>query len=135
MRNKLRKNRSFVTSDILLITSQRRGVAHILLEIKGRQGENAVRRNMNTDITTLLQRAKAGDEGAVCRLTDAASEQLLQIAGGQMRKERAGPTPQAAEPVHTESAVAKPPADSSLHLPTAEAPASMRAERAKAAGR
>ena len=55
---------------------------------------------MNTDITTLLQRAQAGDEGAVCRLTDAVYEQLRQIAGGQMRRERSGHTLQPTELVN-----------------------------------
>ena len=55
---------------------------------------------MNTDITTLLQRAQAGDAGAVDRLTEAVYEHLRQIAGGQMRRERAGHTLQPTELVN-----------------------------------
>lgn len=47
---------------------------------------------MHADITTLLQAAQSGDEGAVCRLTDAVYEQLREIAALQMRRERAGHT-------------------------------------------
>jgi RNA polymerase sigma-70 factor (ECF subfamily) len=55
---------------------------------------------MHSDITTLLQEAQAGGEDAVGRLTDAVYEQLRQIAGSQMRRERPGHTLQPTELVN-----------------------------------